>query len=224
MLKRLLRHERTQALIASLIGRYLQFALATTRWRIIGSENYQIMIAGTPAIIAFWHEFLPLMPQLWLTNRPRLPGQSVHVLISRHRDGKLIADIIRRFHLDTIHGSSGQQRGGAAGVLALIDVLDSGRIACITPDGPRGPRREAKPGVAQLAALSGRPILPCAARTSWRITLGSWDRMALPVPFGRGAIVCGPMVSVPREDWEARLPAIEAALAEVCAEADRQCP
>lgn len=230
MLKRFLQGPRVQALLASLIGGYLELALRTTRWTTIGAEHYAAQLNGEPAIVAFWHEFLPMMPALWTQTRKQIPGQTVHVLISRHRDGMLIADIIRRFHLDTVHGSSGRkgranggQRGGAAGVLQLLSIMQAGGIACITPDGPRGPRRVASPGVAHLAGLSGRAVLPCAARTSRRITLKSWDRMAMPLPFGRGVLVCGAPIFVPRNGWEASLPGIQNAMAAVSVEADRQC-
>ena len=68
----------------------------------------------------------------------------------------------------------------------------------ITPDGPRGPPRVAAPGVAQLAAMAGVRVLPCAAQTSRRRVLGTWDRMVLPLPWGRGVIVCAPPIMVPR--------------------------
>jgi lysophospholipid acyltransferase (LPLAT)-like uncharacterized protein len=77
--------------------------------------------------------------------------------------------------------------------------------------------------VAQLAAASGAPILPTAAQTTRRLTLNSWDRMVVPLPFGRGVIVCGPMIPVPRDDWRSTLPQISKALNDAAAEADRLC-
>ena len=68
-----------------------------------------------------------------------------------------------------VHGSStrdGRDKGGAAGVRALLEVLAQGSHVVLTPDGPRGPARRAAAGVAQLAGLSGVPVLPCAARTT----------------------------------------------------------
>ena len=40
--------------------------------------------------------------------------------------------------------------------------------------------------MAQLAAASGAQVLPCAARVSRGVQLRSWDRMIVPLPFGRG--------------------------------------
>ena len=36
--------------------------------------------------------------------------------------------------------------------------------------------------------------------------------MTLPLPWGRGVFVCGPAITVPREDWEQALPEITQAL------------
>jgi hypothetical protein len=78
-------------------------------------------------------------------------------------------------------------------------------------------------GVAQLAALGGVPVLPCAARTSYRIGLNTWDRMGIPLPFGRGVVVCGPAITVPRDSWREALPAITAAMNRAADRADRLC-
>jgi lysophospholipid acyltransferase (LPLAT)-like uncharacterized protein len=112
------------------------------------------------------------------------------------------------------------QRGGAAGARTLLDLVQDGVVAVITPDGPRGPRRVAAPGVAQLAGLAGVPVLPCAAQLRWRVELATWDRMVLPLPFGRGAMVCLAPVAVPREAWREALPAIASAMTAAAERAD----
>ena len=148
------------------------------------------------------------------------------MLVSRNHDGRLIGRVMRALGVELAHGSSakgGAQKGGAGGVRALLAVLAGGGQVVITPDGPRGPRRVAAPGVAQLAALAGVPVIPCAAQVTGRRTLRSWDRMVLPLPFGRGAIVCGPPITVARADWTASLPAIERALTDAAERADALC-
>jgi len=222
-IKRLLRREGAQAALAWLASGYLAFVYRTTRWRVIGAEHAASALAGAPAIVAFWHERLALMPVLWriAPGLPgaRLAGRAAHVLISRHRDGVLIAGIIRRFGLGVLHGST--SRGATAGILAMSGALARGEIIAITPDGPRGPRRQAAPGVARLAAISGATVLACAASTSRRRVLGSWDRMLLPLPFGRGVICCSAAITVTEADWQERLAAIAAAMTEAAEQADR---
>jgi lysophospholipid acyltransferase (LPLAT)-like uncharacterized protein len=221
-LKRLLRHPWTQAAGAWLLGLYLWFALRTTRWTLLGGEHLAPHAAGAPVIAAFWHERLPLMSTLWLMASGGQPHRRMHVLVSQHRDGRFIGAVLRRFRVAVVLGSS--SRGGAAGLRALLGVLARGDQVVITPDGPRGPRRVAQPGVAQLAALSGVPVLPCSAQTSRRWQLRSWDRMVIPRPFGRGVVVCQPSITVERAHWQAAMPAIEAAMTRAADQADAACP
>jgi lysophospholipid acyltransferase (LPLAT)-like uncharacterized protein len=212
-----------QALLAWLIGNYLAFALRTTRWTLNGETTLMRHISGHPAVFAFWHEHLPLMPALVMTGR-RMPGfcaPSVHTLVSHHRDGRLIGNIVRRFGIELVLGSS--SRGGAASLRHLKLLVDRGALIGITPDGPRGPRRQAAPGVAQLAVLAGVPVLPCAAMTSRHIRLGTWDRMVLPLPFGRGVFVCGTAINVERAEWREALPQIAAAIDHAADRASQLC-
>lgn len=233
-MKRLLRHPRTLAFGALALGAYLRFALRTTRWTLHGRDALGPYLLGGPAVFAFWHERLPLMPALWtlaVTERHeggRREGARgrMSVLVSRHGDGRLIGDIMRGFGVEVIHGSSARGRvrkGGAEGVRALVAALEAGGQVVLTPDGPRGPARKAAAGVAQLAGLAQAPIIPCGAQTSRRSVLPTWDRMVLPLPFGRGVLVCGAPIAVPREEWAASLPQIEAALNEAADAADALC-
>ena len=48
MLKRLLRRPWVQAVFAALLGRYLDFALRTTRWTLHGEAHLAPHVAGAP--------------------------------------------------------------------------------------------------------------------------------------------------------------------------------
>lgn len=217
MLKRMGRSASLRAVGAEVVGAYLRFALATTRWRIEGAAELDRVLVGTPCVFAFWHERLALMSSLWLHARGRRAGGGarMHVLISANRDGQLYGTVVRRLGARVVHGSraKGQdQKGGAAGLRALLGVLRAGDQVALTPDGPRGPPHRAAPGVAQLAGLAGVPVVPLSAQTSRCRRLRSWDGMVLPLPFARGVLVCGAPIAVPRADWAGALPAIEAGL------------
>ena len=220
-----------QAVTARIVGLYLHVALRTTRWTVVGEEHIAPHIAGRPAIAAFWHERLPMLPALWFHMWAQGARGVPRVLVSKRRDGRFIGTVVRRFGVEVVHGSSSKdgtardvtEKGGAASVRVLLGELQAGRHVLITPDGPRGPRRRAAPGVAQLAGLSGAPVLPVGAQTTRRRVLPTWDRMAVPLPFGRGVIVCGEPIAVSRDGWEAAVPAIEAALSRVADMADTLC-
>jgi len=222
MLRKLIRHPTTQTAFARLLSLYLAFCYRTARWSLSGYDHVAPFASkGVPVIITFWHERLPMMPMLWTVAHRLFPGAKdwqPHVLVSRHRDGRFIGEVVSRFRLVMVHGST--SRGGATGMRAMLRVLRDGSPVAITPDGPRGPRRVAAEGVAQLAALAGVVVLPTAAATSRHRLLPSWDRMMLPLPFSRAVLVCGAPIHVPREDALGALPAIEAALNAACDTAD----
>ena len=220
MAKRLIRHPLVQGLLARLVALYLRLVWATTRWTLLGEEHAR-PFADRPMILAFWHERLPLAALGWRLLARRVPqrdGRRAQVLISRHRDGRLIAAAVKPFGIDVVHASS--SKGGAAGLRGLARILADGGVAVITPDGPRGPVRVAAPGVAQLAALSGVPVLPCAVASTRMRLAGSWDRMRFPLPFARGFAMVGAPIVVSRENPEAALAAIEDALTTACTQVD----
>ncbi len=222
-MKRLMRHPLTQAAIARLAAFYLMIALRTTRWRFEGEDNVAPFARGRSAVIAIWHERIAVAVPLWRMawSIPGARPATVNTLVSRHRDGQLIGYVLQFFGMSLIAGSS--SKGGAGAFRTLTAALARGEHVVIIPDGPRGPRRQAAPGVAQVAALSGAAVIPCAAQTTRHITMRSWDRMIIPLPFGRGVVVCGAAIPVGREEWQPALAHIVAALNEAADRADMLC-
>lgn len=155
----------------------------TSRIKLIRSAGYQgRRDRNLPVIYAFWHRYQVLM---LFVHR----GEGVHVLVSRSKDGELIAQTLHRLGFKTARGSS--SRGGGAALLKLVDVLKGGGSAAFTPDGPRGPLRSVQPGVLALAAKMEVPVVPLAWAGHRVKELGSWDRFLVPKPFGRYAVVYG---------------------------------
>jgi lysophospholipid acyltransferase (LPLAT)-like uncharacterized protein len=147
----------------------------------------------------------------------------IHVLISQHADGELIAQVCRRLGIGVVRGSS--TRGGSRALLGLIRRGRQTHLV-VTPDGPRGPRRHVQPGLVFLAAVTGLPIVPVGIgfTAAWRAR--SWDRLAIPKPWSRAVVVFAPEISVPpnldRAELERYRQRIEAALHRVTAEAERR--
>lgn len=189
--------ELRERIIAGLGYVLLRGIYLTLRWErepLIKAESW--LKQNNPRIIVFWHAQQLMMGQLFQTvNRKCKAVERIYVLISQHSDGRLIARAIRHFGLDSVAGSS--TRGGRRAVQELVDHLKSGDSIAITPDGPRGPRQQLKPGAVRIAQLSGRPIYPVAyaAERAWRFN--SWDRMFLPKPFSRAVLKLGDPIYVP---------------------------
>ena len=180
------------------------------RWTWEGRAHLDGLIdGGEPFVFAFWHERILLLCPL-----VRLPRNGVAVLISNNRDGELIARVVRRLGATVIRGSTTKARrkgavekGGAQARREAAAYMDAGGAIALTPDGPRGPRREAQAGVAVLSSLAGAPVICAAYSTSGGRKLRSWDRFLLPRPFSRGAYVFAPPLPPPPRSDEAAVEA-----------------
>ena len=216
--KRVLRSRLGLASLAWLFARYTGLVYATSRWQTLGREEADALLgAGRPFIAAFWHGRLMMAPQGWRAE------PTMHVVVSRHRDGESIARAVRHLGVATIRGS--RTRGGAAALRASLRLLRDGGYLGITPDGPRGPRMRVQPGVIALARLSGVPIVPATYAVSRRRVAGSWDRFVIALPFSRGIYLWGQPIHVAADADEdamerARL-LLEERLNALTADADR---
>ncbi|MEQ8768046.1 MAG: lysophospholipid acyltransferase family protein [Planctomycetota bacterium] len=139
--------------------------------------------AGERLIYSFWHGGM-LIPA-WARR-----GSGTCVMISRHGDGELIARVIARLGLSAERGST--TRGGP-GALRRMARLE-GKDLAMTPDGPKGPRHRAQPGVVLLAQRTRRPILPVGLTASPAWKLSSWDGFLIPRPFARVCIAFEPPI------------------------------
>jgi lysophospholipid acyltransferase (LPLAT)-like uncharacterized protein len=154
-------------------------------------------------ILAFWHSRFVLMPFAY-------PGERLVVLSSRHRDSRMLAGILQRFGLTSAWGSSTE--GGSRGLREVLRRVRAGYDVGFTPDGPRGPRRRAKPGVVATARLGGLPIVPVTFSARGARRLRSWDRTLVPRPFARGLFLYGEPITVSRDADEERQEEIRARL------------
>ncbi len=156
------------------------------------------LASGRPLIAAFWHEHLAAIAIV----RQRLQYGDVAVMISRSRDGDLLAAVVRRLGMQPVRASS--TRGAVAGLMELKHYLDGPQTgatpptAAMAPDGPRGPRHEAKPGVALLARRADALIVPVGFGYSRAQVFRSWDRTKLALPFSRLVVRLGPPID-PRQ-------------------------
>lgn len=172
---------RATALVLALIG-------ATLRFEVIAEEGAVPATPPARGIFCFWHRCT--LPAAWYFRRFRCS-----ILISQSFDGELIARTLGLLGYNSVRGSS--SRGGAAGLVALREVLESGMPVVFTADGPRGPIYQTKPGPVKLAAMTGEPIgsfylLP---ERAWEIR--SWDRFLVAKPFSRVVVSWARTVAPP---------------------------
>lgn len=160
---------------------------------------------------AFWHRHL--IPVGGYFSR-----LNAVVMISRSRDGELIARALRRTTLSTVRGSSSS--GGREALDELIAAVRAGRPGAFAVDGPKGPARSVKPGIVIAARATGAPIVPLSFAARRAIVLRNWDGTVIPRPGTRAVLAFGEPIPVAadagpeeceriRADLEARLTAME---------------
>lgn len=177
---------------------------ATIRFEVRGWENYESVVSsGRLPVWPFWHERI-FLSTIYFRNR------GIIVITSKSKDGEYIARFIQRFGFGAIRGSS--SRGGARALVEMKKAMAKGMEIAFTVDGPRGPRREAKPGPIYLAKLTGNPVLPFLMEPKNYWTLKTWDRLQIPRPFTKALLVIGEPFEVERDADEGH---IEAKVAEM---------
>lgn len=187
--RRLVRSDWLRGVLCYAIHLYIRFVYLTNRWTVEGAEHpRRLREAGRPFILAFWHGRLMMIPMAWRRMAP------IHMLISSHRDGRIIADAVAHFGVQSVAGST--RRGGSAALRAMVRALSVGDCVGITPDGPSGPATVASSGIVNVARLAGVPVVPIVFATSRRRVLRTWDRMQIAWPFGRGIFIWGEPIDI----------------------------
>lgn len=172
-----------------LVGTLLRTLFATNRKILIGIENWDAMHAKKqPFLLALWHENAPIL-------LPKFGQDEIHALVSQSYDGEIATRLIARFGVDAMRGSS--SKGGREALGEMIVKAPNLKALGLTVDGPRGPRRKVKPGIAIIAQHTGLPILPIVSIATKSIRVRSWDRMCIPKPFGKYVIAVGEPILAP---------------------------
>ena len=162
----------------------------------IGLERARAAVREYQAVIpACWHQHLFYGVRALLELEP--DGLKLGFLISPSVDGTAPSMLVQRIGGHVIRGSS--THTGARALRDFYETIVKKQISpAITPDGPKGPVHEFKPGAVLLSQLTGKPIIPVsvAASRTWRFK--TWDRFELPLPFSRVVLAYGEPVRVPR--------------------------
>ncbi|MGZ8476018.1 MAG: lysophospholipid acyltransferase family protein [Candidatus Limnocylindria bacterium] len=181
-------------------------------------------VTDDQVVLAFWHEFNLSCFTVAVARRHHLPHASFS---TRGFRGVVITNLLRRSGADVrvlTLPDEGDRSGARDFALRLARLSRAGYSLVVTPDGPFGPPRVAKPGALIVARESRLPIQPWAVsvRPAIRLTR-RWDRQLVPLPFSRIRLVAGERVAVaPRERPGARAAEFQRAMDEVTAQAERR--
>ncbi|MGD0902625.1 MAG: lysophospholipid acyltransferase family protein [Terracidiphilus sp.] len=198
------------AVVPRVVSALVWLSGLTWRFEVISVEGVTPTVFGerSPAnIYCFWHQCVLPCTVYFRYSR-------AVILISRSFDGELVTRILRLFGFDAVRGSS--SRGAREGLLGLARVIETGRTAIFTADGPLGPIYQTKMGPIKLAQMTGAPIGAFHLQPERAWTIRSWDRFLVPKPFTRICVSWGPWTRVPAdlpsEDFERKRAELNAAI------------
>ncbi len=214
LVKSILKSRTINRLLVLVVSFYIRFVYISSRVKYDINPAAQPYINGeSNSIFAFWHGRMMMMPYTAPSS------QRMNVMISQHRDGIFISDVMKEFKFATIHGSS--SKNGVSALRQMLRLLRHGDNVAITPDGPRGPKQIAASGVAIAAKLSGCPVLPLSFSAARAKKFTSWDNFMLALPFTKIIIKADAPLIIDKNssDEDARIK-IEAALNQVTEAAD----
>ena len=182
----------------------------TWRFEVIAEEGAAPLLGGVGAsseIFCFWHQCV--LPCAMYFRRT-----GATILISRSFDGELITRTLALFGFHAVRGSS--SRGAREGLLGLKQVIESGRPAIFTADGPRGPIYRTKMGPIKLAQMTGVRVgaFHLEPKRAWQ--MNSWDHFLVPWPFTRIVVSWARWTHIPtdlaEQDYEVRREELNAAI------------
>lgn len=199
---------------------YIRLIKASTRWDLRGVETFYDNLEKYGSVIfVAWHGRAPMIPPFW-DKRKKLKA-----LVSPHRDGQLIAAILKKFGIGSIDGSTNENAKGAA--VSIMKELKNGTTIAIIPDGPRGPSMTMSLSPVYYAQKAAIPVIGVTYSIKNSVIIEqSWDKMFVPKPFSKGiCAVTEPFLidkNASKEDLESYRLKIENALNNLTWQIDKE--
>ena len=162
----------------------LKFLYGTNRWHIEGDGQIEKLRAkGKSIIFTTWHGNL-LPGYLYVADK------QPYGVAGKHGDAEIISRIAIKLGYIPIRGSSSD--GGREAYTKIVNVLNKkGSLVFITPDGPKGPAKELKPGTVKAAMRTGAVILPTGSFATKYWSSTNWDTFYVAKPFGNIHLLIG---------------------------------
>jgi 3-deoxy-D-manno-octulosonic-acid transferase len=188
---------RLNTVVGRLLARYIRFVGATSHQTHEMTERFDEHAHHHPCIVTMWHGQFMLLPLV------RQSGYEADIMLARHRDAELMGAVLREFGMRLIRGAGAggrrKDRGGVHAFRSAVQALREGRSVGMTADVPGTEARRAGLGVVMVARASGRPIMPLAIATSRYLSLNTWSRMTINLPWSNLGFAVGDVVHVPRD-------------------------
>jgi lysophospholipid acyltransferase (LPLAT)-like uncharacterized protein len=173
---------------------------ASYSFRFIGLDNVKsakLIGKDQSFMLALWHQtFIPgIIAQKG--NYQKISGMG-----SRSKDANAASYATARIGLHVVRGSSsknGVNKGGKEARDQMLNLMKQGITGALTIDGPKGPAKEVKPGIIDMAKKSGCAIVPYLVIPEKYWEFNSWDRFRIPKPFSKIIIHYGEPFTISKE-------------------------
>lgn len=191
-------------LLVRLYRGIIAILIYTCRCKIEGLSTFLEVAKSKKCALVLWHDNLAIAAALLKKYAPDLRYLAV---VSNSRDGQMLGKLAASYtQCETLYVPHDAKE---IALKRIVTSLNQGeRVLILTPDGPRGPKHQLKPGIAMAAVHTGATIIPmswCSNR-SWK--LKTWDKMAFPKPFSSINIEFGPICAFNDDEGVEKVSAI----------------
>ena len=203
-------------LVARVIGRLI----AAYAWIVARTCRIEGRVTQAPAVLAFWHEYNLVAAIAALRARRHQRHVSFSTQTFR---GEVMTAFLEALDAGSVPlPPEGDRTAATRLTLEMARLGREGATLVVSPDGPVGPYRQAKPGALIVAREAALPLQPWAVDARPAIRLARrWDRQLVPLPFCRIRVVEGrPIAVAERERLRPKLAELQAELDRVAEVAD----
>jgi len=160
---------------------FLKLIARTCHFQAKGLHHLINTASSEKCILMFWHNRLMMIAEILSRFAPQLKYAA---LISNSRDGEMIAALTNSYENGRSIRVAHNLRASALRTF-VREIKENNEIMIVTPDGPRGPLFEVKPGVIFAASKASAKIIPVtwSATRVWK--LSTWDGLLIPKPFSK---------------------------------------
>tara|TARA_B100000945_G_scaffold204488_1_gene164395 strand:+ start:118 stop:723 length:606 start_codon:yes stop_codon:yes gene_type:complete len=163
--------------ISTLLKVVLNSLFLTCSLQSRNNKDFQSCLGKEPILLSTWHHQGLLLAHYIKKNK--IPCWAIS---STHPDSEILARVLTSWKINLIRGSS--TRGWFNVVKKMVNLYKkNSSIIAVTPDGPRGPRKQAKTGAFTVAIKSNAIVFSVSASASKHWSLPSWDKTIIPKPF-----------------------------------------
>lgn len=157
----------------------------TLDWRLSGFEAWT-----RGAVLVCWHGEIMLGAALLL--RMGRTSECWAPIVPEYGQSGLMTEFVHQLGLQPID-VPGYERPDErqAALERLMPRLRGGQSVFLAADGHRAPAHVVRHDPIWLAARAGVPLLPVALAARPALTLPTWDRKVIPLPYSRVAAVMG---------------------------------